>query len=72
MEAKKEWENTEIFGINKEPAHSTLMPFDDIDDALQKPREKSQFYKSLNGKWKFNWVKAPKDRPIDFRAYNLF
>ena len=66
LEVKKEWENTEIFGINKEPAHCTLMPFDEIDDALQKPREKSQFYKSLNGKWKFNWVQAPKSRPVDF------
>jgi beta-galactosidase len=66
MESKKEWENAEIFGINKEPAHCTLMPFDDIDDALQNPREKSPFYKSLNGKWKFHWSKAPKYRPVDF------
>ncbi|MBD3349949.1 MAG: DUF4981 domain-containing protein, partial [Candidatus Lokiarchaeota archaeon] len=32
----------------------------------------SKYYKSLNGHWKFNWVKKPTDRPIDFyqKEYN--
>ena len=26
----------------------------------------STFYQSLNGNWKFNWVKQPSERPVDF------
>jgi len=29
-------------------------------------REKSQFFLSLNGIWKFNWVQNPQKRPLDF------
>ena len=60
-----EWENSEIFGISKESAHTTLVPFKSINEAFGKP-ENSSYYRSLNGNWKFNWVKKPSDRPIDF------
>ena len=60
-----DWENSNIFGIGKEPAHSTLIPFESLDGALGKG-EDSPHYKSLNGNWKFNWVKAPSERPENF------
>ncbi|TFG14401.1 MAG: DUF4981 domain-containing protein [Promethearchaeota archaeon] len=60
-----DWENPKIFGINKEPAHNTLIPFKDIDSAL-KGFENSSNYMTLNGNWKFNWVKKPAVRPIKF------
>jgi len=60
-----DWENSKIFNINKEPAHSTLIPFESVDGALGKG-EDSLYYKSLNGMWKFNWVKKPSERPVDF------
>jgi beta-galactosidase len=60
-----EWENSEIFGIGKEPAHTTLVPFKSINEAFGEP-ENSSYYRSLNGNWKFNWVKKPSERPIDF------
>ena len=60
-----DWENSKIFNINKEPAHSTLIPFESVDGALGK-WEDSLYYKSLNGMWKFNWVKKPSERPVDF------
>jgi len=60
-----DWENSNIFGIGKEPAHSTLIPFESLDGALGK-WEDSPHYKSLNGNWKFNWVKAPSERPENF------
>ncbi len=63
-----DWENSRIFGINKEPAHATLMPYATVNDALRGNIELA-FYKSLNGVWKFNWVKKPSERPLDF--YNL-
>lgn len=61
-----DWENAEMIGQNKEPPHNTLIPYQDIDSALTGKFESSQYYMSLNGKWKFNWVRKPSDRPIDF------
>ncbi len=55
-----------ITGINNEPMHATLMPFQDRDAALQGAREGSPYYRSLNGQWKFFWVSKPADRPLDF------
>ncbi|KPK87110.1 hypothetical protein AMJ80_12480, partial [bacterium SM23_31] len=46
-----DWENPEMIGQNKEPAHCTLMPYPDMQTALNGMRETSPFYKSLNGKW---------------------
>ena len=60
-----DWENTEMIGQNKEPAHNTLIPYPDIKSAIGGIRE-SPFHISLNGKWKFNWVKNPSERPLDF------
>ena len=61
-----DWENPEMIGRNKEPAHCTLIPYPDVGAALTGVREASVFYQSLNGKWKFNWVPRPDDRPKDF------
>ena len=61
-----DWENPEMIGQNKEPAHATLMPYSDKATAIRCDRFQSKFYRSLNGKWKFNWVKRPADRPRDF------
>jgi beta-galactosidase len=65
LEQYVDWENPRIFTVNEEPAHNTLIPFNDIESAL-KGFENSSYYKSLNGNWKFNWVKKPADRPINF------
>ncbi len=46
-------ENIEVIEFNKMPAHAWVNP--DPDYLL-----------SLDGKWQFNWVKSPKDRPTDF------
>ena len=61
-----EIENPECFGINKEPAHATLMPYADLNEALAANRHASTFCRSLNGMWKFNWVSWPQARPVDF------
>ncbi len=61
-----DWENENILGRNKEPGHSTLVPYPDIETALKCERESSPYYQSLNGNWKFNWVRKPADRPVDF------
>jgi len=61
-----DWENPAIFNRNKEPAHCTYIPYPDINTALKNDPSLSQFYKSLNGTWKFNWVKSPAECPVDF------
>jgi len=62
---KNDWENSTVIGKNKEPAHNTLIPFNDLDSVL-KGCEESKNYLSLNGNWKFNWVKKPAERPTNF------
>ena len=68
-----EWENQKIFAINKEPGHPTLIPYASeeemkADAAYEHPWERtaSSRYMLLNGTWKFNWVKAPEERPVAF------
>jgi len=61
-----DWENEQVIGINKEPAHSVYIPYATIDQALADYANESPFYQCLNGTWKFNWVKSPDLRPIDF------
>ncbi len=62
----KEIEDPQNIGINKEPAHATLMPYGSLKEALTANRHASSFCKSLNGHWKFNWVDWPQKRPVDF------
>jgi beta-galactosidase len=61
-----DWENPDVFGINKLPPRADSIPFGSVQSALRGKREDSEFYKSLNGKWKFNWVGKPADRPQNF------
>ncbi|UCE43318.1 MAG: DUF4981 domain-containing protein [Candidatus Aminicenantes bacterium] len=61
-----DWENPKMIAQNKEPAHNTLMPYLDKEIAISCDRFQSGFFQSLNGNWKFHWVKKPEDRPSDF------
>lgn len=75
--SKNPWENETIFAVNKEPGHATFHPFPSTeklkaDKSYHKPWESpgSEFYQSLNGMWKFNWVKQPSERPANFYKTN--
>ena len=59
-----DWENPAVFARNKEPAHATLTPYPDAASALKGGA--SPMVISLNGNWKFHWVKRPEERPMDF------
>lgn len=61
-----DWENEQVIGINKEPAHSVYIPYATIDQAMADYANESPYYQCLNGTWKFNWVKSPDMRPVDF------
>lgn len=60
-----DWENPEVVGRNKEPGHCTLMVYPDVETALA-CEGASPYFQCLNGKWKFNCVTKPADRPADF------
>jgi len=64
--AANDWENPAVFQINRLPARATFMNYSDRDAAIRDNYERSPYYLSLSGKWKFNWVPKPADRPVDF------
>ena len=55
-----------VFAVNKEAPHPQLFPFSNEHSAFKNQKENSPWFQSLNGYWKFNWVKKPADRPKDF------
>lgn len=61
-----DWENEQVIGINKESAHNQYVPYQSIKEAVKDVPYHSPYYVDLNGTWKFNWVKAPDLRPVDF------
>ena len=62
-----EWQSQYAVGLNKLAPHTYVWPYANASD-IEKPGgyEQSPFYMSLNGKWKFHWVKNPDNRPKDF------
>jgi len=60
-----DWQNPHVFGVNKEPARATFTPFPDESTALRDAHN-SPWVESLDGNWKFHWVKQPDQRPTDF------
>ncbi|MDD7887734.1 glycoside hydrolase family 2 TIM barrel-domain containing protein [Flavivirga sp. 57AJ16] len=78
--SKNVWENQSIFAINKEKGHVTYYPYPNQqalmnDTTFEKPwlMPNSSYYKTLNGTWKFNWVKDPSELPENFykNDYNV-
>lgn len=61
-----DWENPAVTQINIQPAHATLIPYSDVTSALTFNKDRSPFYQSLNGIWKFKWCKTPLDVPQTF------
>lgn len=61
-----DWENEQVIGINKEDAHAFYIPYATMDQALADYADASPYYLSLNGIWKFNWVKHPDLAPENF------
>ncbi len=65
-EQRPDWENEQVLGRNRQPAHATFIPFDTIESALAGSREASPYVFSLNGPWRFHWSPRPEDRPAEF------
>ncbi len=65
QQPNNEWENPTIFERNKLPGHVDFIAYDDVNKAREDNFD-SQYYQSLNGTWKFNFVKKPAERPLHF------
>lgn len=61
-----DWEDQSISEINKLPARSDYFPYETMELAKAKNKAASNRYLSLDGKWKFHWVRKPADRPKNF------
>jgi len=70
-QTRESWENNEVFAINKEAPHVTFFPFLSRDAALFNNKEQSENFLLLNGLWKFDWQRSPKNKPKDFQIVNF-
>jgi beta-galactosidase len=59
-------ENPQVTGKNKLAPHAFYIPYENTDQAFADDWEKSPWFQSLNGMWKFNWVESPAERPTGF------
>lgn len=67
----EEWfDQNGVFQVNREDAHASFVGFDNAnsvkDPSLRKKHDTSPYYQSLNGTWKFEWVKSPHERNTEF------
>lgn len=64
--SRNDWENPEVFQINREPVRAAFLPYADETSALNDIYTSSPWYFSLNGNWKFSWAPTPDQHPKDF------
>ena len=62
----KEWQDPEINAVNRAPMHTNFFAYENTEAATRAVKEKSSNFMSLNGTWKFFWVKNADARPTDF------
>ncbi|MFJ9037325.1 glycoside hydrolase family 2 TIM barrel-domain containing protein [Streptomyces sp. NPDC102406] len=67
-----EWNgHIDLFRLGTEPAHTTLMPYESVRQALAADRTRSPYRQSLDGDWKFAYVERPADKLDDFYRTDL-
>lgn len=62
------YENPKVSSQHTEPHHATFWPYATEAQALNTGQTASPLIQSLNGTWKFKWLKHPKLVPADFSA----
>ena len=60
-----------VFGVNKLKPHADFFAYESSELRNKNELKNSNRFLSLNGDWKFNWVKSPKDRIQNFYAKDL-
>lgn len=63
-----EWQSPDSLAYNKEQPRATFAYFESVESARRVLPENSRYWMSLDGKWKFSWVKTPELRPVGFEA----
>ena len=66
MAQHDEWKNPEINAVNRVPMHTNYFASSSSEEAAKADKENSSNFMTLNGIWKFNWVKNADARPTDF------
>ena len=55
----KEWDDPTITSVNREMSHTVAIPMTSATDVSKNDLAASPYYQSLDGTWKFKWVKSP-------------
>ena len=66
LSQKNEWRDPEVNAVNRAPMHANYFAYESPDAARAGVKEESDNFLSLNGMWKFNWVRNADQRPDDF------
>lgn len=61
----EEWKDPEVNEVNRLPMHSSWKVYSTTEEALAGSKTNNN-YQSLDGEWKFNWVKDADQRPTEF------
>lgn len=64
-------EDPTVFNVNQTEPHVPVIPHSSIKNLMADDFSRSEWWQSLNGSWKFNWVKKPADRPLGFQEDNF-
>ena len=62
----QEWKDPRINAVNRAPMHANYFAYESAEAAKKGIKENSANFMTLNGTWKFNWVKDADSRPTDF------
>ncbi len=63
-----EWQSPQSLALNKRQPRAYTFAFPDVDAAKGVLPQRSTFWKSLDGTWKFHWSKDPDGRAKGFEA----
>lgn len=63
---KNEWQDPAVNQVNRAPMHTNYFAYENEEAALNGCKASSANFMTLNGTWKFNWVKNSDMRPTDF------
>ena len=66
-----EWKDPEVNSVNRSAMHTNYFAFASADEAKAGIKENSANFMTLNGPWKFNWVRHADARPTDFYQTNF-
>ena len=61
-----EWQDAGVNAVNRAPMHTDYFAYETPELAERGERESSTYYMSLNGLWKFHWVRHADARPTGF------